>query len=321
MGKPNRPEIWPKGQPPNVFPTVFPAGEAVNFDADAFDQAITSQGLTVVHWRAMRCPLGVIDPDDQRKPHGEHGDCSNGFIYKVVGPVTALFTNNSNQNQLLDMGVIDQATVNVTFPRFYDIPVDCCSDNRVLVVPYDRLYLAEETITVINWQLFELSGGDTEKLNYPLVEVEHLLDNRGNEYRMGTDFDLFNGLLRWLPQGQRPPPNADIGRNGVASIRYRYRPYWYVKNMGHEIRATQFENQFTGERTTQRMQQMVQAQREYVFENELNDPEAKDIQSQDVVNPDGSQPPESPLTKLEKAQGSSNLRHTLAPRNGSFGPR
>ena len=92
-----KPNFFPKVQPKALQETTFPAQEAVNLDPDAFDDAIRSQGLTFVHYRAMKCPIGVVDADDERHPHGDHGGCSNGFLYKVVGPLTCVPSNSTGQ--------------------------------------------------------------------------------------------------------------------------------------------------------------------------------------------------------------------------------
>jgi hypothetical protein len=309
-----KPPWFPKSQPTDVQQTVFPRGEAVNLDPQAFDDAIHTQGLTFVHWRAMKCPIGVVDPDDERHPHGDHGDCSNGFLYKLVAQVTCLPSNNSNNPQVQDLGIINQVNLMVTAPRFYDVLGKDGSPLRVQMAPYDRFYLAEETITVIQWQLFEACGGPSDKLDYPVVAVEHMVDSLGRDLIEGQDFAVENGLITWLPGGRQPIRNPEAGTGGVASCRYRYRPYWYIKDLPHEIRVTQLEDPLTGGRKTERMPQQAVLQREYVFENQANDPDAKDL-----VSAGGAAP--APLPPEAQHLGVTNLRHGLAPRKGRFGPR
>jgi hypothetical protein len=255
----------------------------------------------------MKCPIGMVDADDERHPHGEHGECSNGFLYKLVAPITCAVSNNSDNPQVLDIGIVNQANIMVTPPRTYDVlsaggePFEC------LLLPYDRMYLAEETIIVGNWQLFEACGGPTDKLDYPLVRVEQLVDSQGRDLVQGQDFTIDNGLLRWLEGGRQPVSNPEAGTGGICSIRYCYRPYWYVKDLPHEIRVTQLEDPATGIRHTVRMPQQALLQREYVFENQDNKGE--------------DQSPGKPVTGLPASLGQSNLRQILAPRGGGFGPR
>jgi hypothetical protein len=77
----------------------------------------------------------------------------------------------------------------------------------------------------------------------------------------------------------------------VCSVRYSYRPFWYVDRMIHEVRVAQVEDEY-GNRELTRMQQQAQLQREVWFEKEQRDAEA----------------PPSP-------------RQKPGPAEGSFGPR
>jgi hypothetical protein len=78
----------------------------------------------------------------------------------------------------------------------------------------------------------------------------------------------------------------------VCSVHFSYRPFWYVKNLIHEVRVAQTEDEF-GNRTVQRMPQSCVLQREYFFEKEQRDSQAAD--------PEGRQKP--------------------GPGDGGFGPR
>jgi hypothetical protein len=57
-------------------------------------------------------------------------------------------------------------------------------------------------------------------------------------------------------------------RGMVCSVRYLYRPYWYVGAIPHEIRIAQIQNELTGERVVTRMPQACVLHREYVSLNE-----------------------------------------------------
>ena len=299
----------PKAQPQNVQTTELPSSEAVNFDLGAFDDMLHSQGMTLVHYRALKCPIGVVDPDDERHPHGDHGDCSNGFLYRLAAQVTCGVGGNSDNPNVQDFGVLSQAQMTISVPRYYDIADRNGKAWPALMAPYDRLYLAEPDITVPTWQEFECCGGPTDKLRFPVAYVEEFVDNTGRWLVEGQDFTLEAGLIKWLPAGRQPNPNPDAGTGGVCSIRYHYRPYWYVKSMPHEIRVTQLEDPATGRRRTVRAPQQVVLQREYIFENQANDKEAKENQNQ------------RPVEGIAASLGQTDLRTILGARDGSFGPR
>jgi hypothetical protein len=269
-----------KRGPQEVYSTEMP-NAAVSFDVDAFDELIRSQGVTFVHWRAMRCPVGMIDPFDSRRPHEDHSGCSNGFLYTKAGVITASFQGNGNQANVGELGVTDGSTVSVTMPRFYD-----GTQTPVYMAPFDRLYLAEENLVVVNWQLFQADPLGRDKLNFPAVTVQDLVDSQAKRYEQ-PDFEIREGRIVWLT-GNRPGLDPETGKGLVCSIRYTYRPYWYVKTLVHEVRVSQAENPITGAREIVRMPQAIVLQREYIFEKEDRDPESvKPDSPRQVQAPEG----------------------------------
>ena len=270
-----------------VLAQVF-VDNQVEFDPQAFDDAIRAHGCSFIHWRGMRCPVGLVDQFDIRRPHDDHSGCSNGFIYTIAGKVTCLFTGNNMQPQVQETGVLDGSSVNVTLPRTYDD--DGCP---LYIAPFDRLYLAEESIVVVDWHLQEVNITGIDKLNHPAVKVQDLMDSRGVRYTEGQDFEVRAGKIVWLEGGARPIVDSDSESGPIYAIRYLYRPYWYVKRFEHEVRVAQV-NDDQGIRRTIRMPQSISLIREYVFENEAHDP--------DAAMPDSA-------------------RQVKGPRDGQVGPR
>ncbi|CAB4127170.1 hypothetical protein UFOVP75_73 [uncultured Caudovirales phage] len=264
----------------------------VSFDPTAFDNAISTQGVKVVHFRAMRCPVGMIDRYDNRRGDHNHVGCSNGFIYTRAGVLDLLFTGNGEGYQKTDVGFIDGSTAQVTAQRFYSN-----SQDDVHVAPFDRLYLTEEHITVPTWQVFEANITGLDRLQFPVSEVQDLMDSTGKNYKQDIDFHISGGQIDW--NGGRARPHFDTIQNkgAICSVRYLYRPYWYVAHMNHQIRIAQVDDVVSGERVIKRMPQAFTIQREYIFEK-------------DEVAPDEQS------TKTEVP-----ARRMPAPSSGSFGPR
>lgn len=262
--------MTPKPTPAQVYTTNLPQA-AISFDVEAFDRAIRSQGVTFVHWRGMRCPVGMVDQFDTRRPHEDHSGCSNGFIYTRAGKITCLFTGNTTNTSTSDAGHMDGSTVQITLPRFYDD-----SEQPVYIAPFDRLYLDEEDIVVVHWQLYEHGAAGKDKLSFPVATVQDLVDNENNRYAAG-DYEIVGGQVAWLSQ-KRPGLDPETGRGRICAIRYTYRPYWYVKSLPHEVRVTQAANEF-GIRTVKRMPQYAVIQREFIFEKEEKDEQAPDPES------------------------------------------
>lgn len=254
---------------PNNSAFVFPQ-QALTFDAEAFDTAIESQGVKLVHFRGMRCPVGMTDRYDSRRPHDDHQGCSNGFIYTRAGDVQALFTSVNNSRDPNDIGVLDGSTVQVTTPRFYD-------DNEhelgkeIFVVPFDRFYLAEEQVLVEHWQLVESHITGKDKLSFPVVNVANLIDAKGKSYTQGVEFNILDGQIVWV-DSLGPGFDVDANKGVIYTIRFAYRPYWYCSRVNHQVRVGQIET--IEERKLIRFPQSFTLQREHVFEKEQADKEA-----------------------------------------------
>lgn len=267
---------------------AFPV-QAVSFDPSAFDEAIHSQGVKLTHWRGQRCPVGMTDKYDHRRPHDDHSGCSNGFIYTKAGTVTALFTGNSYEERQQDVGLLDGSTVQVTTPRFYD------EGPEVRITVFDRLYLKEEGITVEHWELVEAHVTGRDKLKFPVVKVVDVIDANNRRYDPG-DYTVENGQLVWT-NGGGPGFNAQLNKGVIYSVRYEYVPYFYIQRIAHQVRVAQVETQL--ERVVMRMPQSMTISREYVFEKSDNDDQAE-LDSSDVQNA---------------------LRQVKGPREGQYGPR
>jgi hypothetical protein len=236
----------------------------VTFDIEAFNELVRSQGVKLTHYRAQRCPVGLVVEGDIRRPHPHHEGCFNGFIYTKAGCITAAITSNNKKKSNEDVGYVDFSTVQASFPQTYDD-----TDEKFIVAPYDRFYLADEAMAVVQWQLFTAHESGLDRLKFPVVCVQgEIIDSRGERYSEG-DFTITpEGAIQW--SSRRPVADIDMGpglsgqteRGAVCSVRYTYRPYWYVGAMPHELRIVQTQDGF--ERKASRGPQMCVLHREYV---------------------------------------------------------
>jgi hypothetical protein len=243
---------------------------SISFDFEAFDRSIRGHGCRLIHFQSMRCPVGMVDLDDNRRPHSDHAGCSNGFIYREMGQITALFTSNSTHQDSKDIGFVDSSSVTVTFPRGYDN-----SDLAFYPAQFDRFYIAEDNIVVPTWEVCKANGTGVDRLNFPVVSVERLVDNRGQDYKEGDDFTVCGGKINWTTSGLRPAPDLETGNGGIVSVRYLYRPYFYLARAIHELRIAQVDDPMTAERRLVRMPQMAVLNREWMFRNEAQDSESR----------------------------------------------
>lgn len=275
-----------------VITLDIPNNISVAFDVEAFDEAVTAHGVIFEHWRSMRSPLGMIDKFDSRRPDENHGVTggeadSNGQVFTKAGCVSALFTGNSKDLKSYDGGVLNSGVAQITPARFYK------SGTPVYMAPLDRLFIEDCSVLVVHQQLVAAHATGHDRLNFPAVEVQDLVDASGIRYNQGADFDILDGQIVWSG-AKRPGTNADTETGRVYAVRYLMRPFWIVDTLMHEVRIAQVENAFTGERKTARMPISARVVREYVFMSEKADPQ--------------SSTPNSP-------------RQASGPASGSLGPR
>jgi hypothetical protein len=245
----------------------IPSAHQVAFDIAAFDEATRAHGVSLVHFRAIPCPVGMIDKYDSRRPHEDHAGCSNGYIYRKAGEVIALMSGVSKELKQNDVGLIDGSTAQVTSPRFYE------DGEQFHVMPFDRFYLSDEAVTVPKTQRTESNISGVDKLNFPVEKVELIVDANGRFYDENC-YQIENGRIRWL---DGPGYDLENQKGVIYSIRYHTKPYWYCTRLLHEVRIVQVEDMM--ERTTVRAPQQFILVRESFFESEANDELAPDPNS------------------------------------------
>jgi hypothetical protein len=263
-----------KHQPDANYPLAL-RDEAVSFDPEQFDNLVREQGVTFIHYRAMACPLGMVDPDDERHPHELHSECSNGFIYTLAGKVTCGFVGNTKESRLTDLGRLDGSSANIVFPRYYDQEHATSPLVPIEIAPFDRLFLDENVITVPTWQVFAADPSGRDKVEFPVASVTDLIDARGVRYT-SDDFAVVNGIIVW--GAKHPGIDAKSGKGIVCTVRYQYKPHWYIERLLHEVRVAPVANPLTGEREIVRFNQSASIQREYFFRKDqpgrVNNPRA-----------------------------------------------
>lgn len=245
-------------------PNQFDLPKVANtFDQEAFDQHVQDHGVKMVHWTAMRCPVGLTDPDDFRNHSQDDHGCSNGFLYIKAGTLSCLFTGNGLQVARGDEGLRDSSTVQVTLARTYD------NGGEVHMAPFDRLYLeprGDKPLLVPYWELVQQHQVGVDRLEFPAAQVIDLIDSNNVRYVQDQDFTLTSdGRIKW---GQRRPGTGQNLKGRVYSVRYLLAPYYYVLRMLHEVRLAQLDGP-DGERRPEQLNQAALIQREVAFHKDL----------------------------------------------------
>jgi hypothetical protein len=275
MAKPKNPRLGPrkpiKSTPSGPQEIIHQNEYQISFDPLAFDVFIKGQGIWVTHYMAIPDPRGMGSRGDSHDVLALRPKDSDGFIYKEVGDLQVLFSANSKYVEQRDLGELAFATAYMTMPRFYpDTPLNRekkLVGKQVLLSTWDKFFLKEIEIKVVETQFIEANRGGKDRLSYPAVNVMVLVDSNGVYYEHERDYKLTeDGEIHWLGQ-RRPGWNAVTGRGTVYSVRYEYTPFFIVSRLMHEIRVAQITDQTTFERSLQRMPFQVQVVRETVFRN------------------------------------------------------
>jgi hypothetical protein len=242
-------------------------GYQQSFDKEAFSALVRSQGVKLVHYKAIPDPSGMASIGDIHAVQSQRSS-SDGFIYKKAGTILGFFSGNSSNFQLENEGFIKTDSAVITLPDYYED----CPDKEVMVAPYDRFFLADIETRTIASQYVEASVLGVDKLQYPATCVEFLIDADGIEYEEGKHFEITqDGFIKWTSQ-QRPVFNEKTLKGTVYSIRYRYTPYFVIIRLLHEIRVTNITDPNTYERKLERMPYQVLVMREHVLSDQNRSP-------------------------------------------------
>lgn len=266
----------------------------VRTDFSAFNNLIVNTGIVFQHWKAMPCVLGVNDTGDIHHSHDHTHDegvyCENGYIYFLAGEVYGTFTANSKSNFSISAGYVANAPSFITFNRFYKNTDKLASFSEWdKLIPCNCANFNDEVFTT-NFQTFQHNTTGIDRLQFKAIEVESLMDSNGKFYQDNTDFILQDGQIRWLESGVRPGLDPLTGSGRICSIRYKYKPFYYIASVTHDIRLTPTMDQVTGRSEMKMMAPACQVMQDVIFvnlkNNSNNEPQAY-LDPQDGGNASG----------------------------------
>jgi hypothetical protein len=246
-----------------------------SFDRDAFDKLILSQGVRVVHFRAVPDPSGRANLGDT---HGVQSprESSDNFIYKEAGTAQVFFSQNHGDFNVHVEGLTKNDFAVITPPDSYEAKGET-QGGPLMLAPYDRLYLKDVEVRIVNYQFVQANSTGLDRLQYPATCVEYLIDADGIEYREHVDFEITKeGNIKWLTQN-RPAWNPELEAGKVYAIRYRYTPYFVVARHLNEIRVSQITDPATFDRRVERMPYHVLLIREHVLHDVNRDPHKANV--------------------------------------------
>lgn len=259
--------------------------DIVSFEADAFDRFAEEKGITLVHMKAIPCSGSEIDTGDIRSSHQNCACESTGWIYKKAGNFRGVFTNAPKHITFQSMGVIDHATAFLVVPRFY-----VNNGPQAYFANYDRLEYdmppGDTSMLVPYWEKININQSGLDRLMFDPCVVEFLVDGSGKEYHVGKDFTVCKGGIKWLGQN-RPQFDQYTNKGYTYSIRYLYKPAWYINRIYHETRMNNTFDPDTQTYTQVRYPMHLELIRELYFHTKLNNPKYENIR-ENYLPPDGA---------------------------------
>lgn len=233
------------------------------------DNFLISNGCRFRHYKALQCVIGKPDEGGIRHSHTHESDgnsdihCENGFVYIYAGEVFGVFTGNSKQQTNTAPGFVNNSTAMVTFNRYYRN-----TDKLASFTEYDKLIPCENPKEFFhsNFENFEHNPQGLDRCQFKITELEYLFDSDGKFYTEGADFSINSlGQIAWLPNARRPGFDNVTQKPKMISVRYKYSPYFYVKQMTHEIRIVPQFNQYTGLMEQKKMPMQALVQVDWIF--------------------------------------------------------
>jgi len=256
--------------------------DMVRADLPGENLFISNNGILFAHWKAMPCVIGQDEFDNIRRSH-DHAyegkptaapQCENGYIYEFAGYIYGIFVQNSKNMTRWPGGFMPAGTAYITFNHLYRD-----TTSSAYFSEFDKLIPCEtpDDFYAEHSQKVQHSPVGVDRLQFPAHKVTSLIDSDGKRYTQDIDFTVENGMVKW---GENRPGFSTGGKPKVYSIRYTYRPYYYVKHVLHEQRLKAEIDIYTQEVKMRGGPTQVMVEQDHVFlQNKFQD-NAKDSQIQ-----------------------------------------
>lgn len=236
------------------FPNYIP--DPSSFGAN-FDQLLNNRGIRFLHSRAMPCPNMESMDDNNHNPLCPHCDGS-GILYYREKEIFGVMVSNSVEKQFEYNGIWETGTAVVTFPVSY------ADGEQAEFSLYDRLVIQDYTVRLWEKKEYEPRTGGLQQLRYPIHNVENLItvtDAAVTEFVEGTDFNIVNGLIQWVP-GQEPDYDEVNEMGQIFAVSYYANPVYIVMQPMRELRVTQ-QMMPDGTKIAIRLPQQIVIKRDY----------------------------------------------------------
>lgn len=207
--------------PHNDIPKISdfsPKLKAVQLDPAKLNQFIQDHGVRVRVFKTMLCP---------NVKHADAGDheikcttCTRGFIDKHPVETWAAMQNQTLIKNFSKDGVWDDQLVAATFISGIDLNY------------FSKIELLDFTTTF--FERVQKQEGTVDRLKYPAVKINMLIDKHGVEYKAEKHFNITpTGDIEWINPIERPAIGV------VYSVHYDYKITFRAINALHVNRFSQ----------------------------------------------------------------------------------
>lgn len=246
--------------------------KAVRGDAEADNLMTTNFGIRFIHYACMPDPLYQVDlggirtsfdqEDNQQFSDNDKFHRENGFLYFRKGIIWGIFQNNSKDFRSIPSGLYSDSGATITLNRYYQD-----SDEKIKITENDKFIPCElpSEFFSVNWQKFDHNPTGYDRLEFKACEVVDLIDSSGVVYNQNVDFTIQDGNIHWTDGANRPGLDSTSGKGKVCSVRYTYKPYFYVKMVMHDIRIRPAVDPDTGQIVSKSGPLLVSIQADWIY--------------------------------------------------------
>jgi len=246
---------------------------AVKMDIFANNNLIAQNGVLCMHYASVPDVINQRVEGDLRDSFDQMDDYQfennvvfkreNGHIYIQKKPVFIILTNNSTDLINTPSGLYGNSGAYATVNRWYQN-----TNETVHISQFDKMVPCSSENEIIGTakQKFRHNNTGVDRLNFPIVDIEFLVDSDGKFYQKNVDFDIIDGVIKW--KGHNRPGNDPVtGKGKICSARFQYKRYFYIKMVPHDFRSTPVINSM-GQAQVKRGPMQAVLQADEIFLNE-----------------------------------------------------
>lgn len=212
--------------------SIPPKAPSANFNISGVENLIDTKGFKGTHYKHALIPdrhslVGPINPSSQESSQ-------RGYFFYSKRPLIIVPYSSKVEERLQVQGIfnIGSYVFNISGQYSDEAPGE---EKKVYGSTHDLVTI--DDITIETREEFEYNPTGPQKLKYYIRGVSILFAaNSGDitRYVEDRDFVIYNGMIHWTDNGQRP--SFINGQGTILSIVYYINPIYVVKEVPHHLR-------------------------------------------------------------------------------------